>query len=313
MKKRIIVLVCTISFFSVQAQRCLDIKIASLMNVLKAPANAGQALKECTTSKNTYGMITISDYGTDQKALDTLISRTTVQFSINAVPNGMAGMHAPNQAETDAAKDLATTLQSMTPEQQKEWAMQVAKDKMANPQAASGEDPSNMRLVMETHDMSIRQFDALNNEFSAALTALDNAADQKIHAVAKGDKSKCPTNQVGMYVCSCTNALEAKYWKQVVEIRDNYNAQKLSVYQNYIPKIQSLVTSIDNNVARLKNGDLLKTDNAKRMLYSAQSSSFARAFLITSQCVAGIRKTGADASVNKLNSDNNLYDVSCSK
>ena len=48
------------------------------------------------------------------------------------------------------------------------------------------------------------------------------------------------------------------------------------------------------------------------MLFSAQSGAFGNAFDITASVINDIRRSGADAYVNKTNCDAGVYKLSCS-
>ena len=313
MKKLILLFTYGTMAFALRAQKCLDINITSLMGNPDVPGAAVASYKKCTTSKNDHNQITVVDYGTDMVQLDTLINKTTRNFN-SAYMAGVTGanMQMPSQ-DAAAAKDLAEQLKSMTPEQQKEWAAQMAQQKMKNPGAGTMQDDAGTaKLVYQTQDIAVNQMRALNDEFSSKLVNIDDAATKEIQAISRGDKSKCPQGITGLPACDCSNEIEGKYWKQIIVIKDNYNNQKTALLQNYLPKIKALASSVDNTVAKLKNGDAIKSSDLKRMLFSSQSSAFANAFLVTTRCMEDIRKDGATAYANKMNCDNKVYDLSCS-
>jgi hypothetical protein len=76
--------------------------------------------------------------------------------------------------------------------------------------------------------------------------------------------------------------------------------------------LEAIAATVDHTVSTYKNGDVLLSPQLKGMLFSAQSSAFGNAFLVTAYCMKEARKESADAYVNKLNSDANVYDISCS-
>src|SRR4029077_13330290 len=172
-----------------------------------------------------------------------------------------------SQQDVAGAKDLAEQLKSMTPEQQKEWAAQMAQQKMKNPGAGTMQDDAGTaKLVYQTQDIAVNQMRAVNDEFSNKLAAIDDAANKEIQTITRGDKSKCPQGITGSPACDCSNEIEGKYWKQIIVIKDNYNNQKTALLQNYLPKIKALAGSVDNTVTKLKNGDAIKSPDLKRML-----------------------------------------------
>ncbi|HEX4851102.1 MAG TPA: hypothetical protein VFV08_09865, partial [Puia sp.] len=206
MKKLLFLFCCFVGQNFAHAQKCLNIHLGNLLSNLPASANGSQSLNKCITNKNNQsGQTDITSFGSDLDQYDTMISKTTAEFN-NTAAAAMTN-HAPTYSQDDAAaaKDLAETLKSMTPEQQKEWAMQMAQARQKNPGMGSQqEDASSMRLVIETQDIAGRQLKEVNDEFLAKLQALDAAEDEKIKAIAKGDKSKCPSDITGLPSCSCT-------------------------------------------------------------------------------------------------------------
>lgn len=314
MKKIILALLFASILANVNAQKCLDIRISSLMNQLEPPADAASSFKKCSTSNNDRGQKVIDNYGSDIVQLDTLMNRTMRAFTMASV-NGSSVLR-PSYSQQDAsdAKALAETLQSMTPEQQKAWAQQVAQDRMKNAGSTgslSQDNAETSKTVFQTRDIAINQMKTLNDELLQKLNEIDNASGKEIKALAKDDKTKCPSNITGMPTCECANQIEGKYWRQVLAIRDKYNNQKTALFQTYYTKMKAMAATVDNTVAKYSRGDALKSPQLKNMLFSSQSSAFGNAFLMLSKCMEDVRKDGSDAFVNKLNSDNKVFDISC--
>ncbi len=291
--KRILSLLFLIFILSkVPAQRCLDISVSSLMGKLETPVDAKGSYEKCVTKKNDHNQVVIVNYGQAQIQLDTMESRTGRDFAI-ASYTGSASMQVqvPSQQQADAAKALATELQSMTPEQQKEWAKQMyLKNNAAAGSKTIQDDGPTMQQVMHARDMAVNQMKAINTEFSTKIQDLDDKCTSEINAVTLGDKRKCPSDKVGMASCDCVNKIETARWKLVVDIQNKYTAQKTSVYQIYYTKIKVMAAEVDNTVAKYKNGDDLKSPSVKGFLFTAQSSAFANSFLVTTYCVEKISK-----------------------
>jgi hypothetical protein len=314
MKKLMFGLPSFFLFLSLPAQQCLNISISTLMNQMTPPADAAGSFKKCSTAKNDRNQTIITDYGADNIQLDTTINRTMREFTLASVSSTTATR--PNFSSQDAAtaKELSETLKSMTPEQQKEWAMQVAQDKMKNPGSAGNlpqDDAQTTKTIYETREIAIIQMKGLNDQMAQKMRDIHDESEKEIKALAKDDKSKCPSNVVGMPLCDCSNQIESKYWKQAILVEDKYNSRKIALFQEYFPKMKAMAATVDNIVMKYNRGDALKSPSLKSMLFSTQSAAFANAFLMLSQCEEDVRKSGSDAFVNRLNSDNKVYAVDC--
>lgn len=316
MKKYLLALL-TVSILHnhVHAQKCLNISIAKMMGTLSMTPGAAYSFKKCVTNKNDHSQSNIVNYGADLQELDTLVARTTRNFNnAYAAEASGASRQMPSQQDVNAAKGLAEDLKSMTPDQQKAFAMQMAQQRQKNAGASSmQDDPMLANLVMKTNDMAVNQMKALDDEFSAKLKAIDDAMLNEINAIQKDDKNKCPQDITGLPNCACANKIEGKYWQQAIVVTDKYNHQKATLFLGYLEKIKSMAATIDASIVKCKNGDALRSPNFKQMLFSAQSAAFGNAFLVTAMCVKDVRKSGADAFNNKANCDAGTYDVSCSK
>jgi len=300
---------------SVNAQKCLNINIAPMMSGLNSPGSCQNSFSKCPTKTNSHRQTEITGYGSDLENLDTLTTRTMRDFANASVMNMNTQM--PSAQNVDAAKQTAEKLKSMTPEQQKEWAMQMAQQnqqKYANTRPIQ-DDAATSKLVMQTNDMAVNQLSALNREFAAKLRDVMDASSKEISAIKSPDISTtcAPTKPVGLPTCACANRLESKYWEKIISVKDKYNSQRVELLQNYLPKLKAIITTIDYNVSKLNYGDAVKSSQLKRMLFGAQSSAFGNAFSITLSCIEDIRKDGSDAYVHKVNADNLVEFLGCSK
>jgi hypothetical protein len=314
MKKILSFFYLVIIISSVKAQKCLDLNITPMMSGMHAPGTAANSFSACTTKTNSHAQTEITSYGSDLIQLDTLTARTMRDFSNASVMNMNTQMPSPQNA--DAAKQLAEKLKSMTPEQQKQWAMQMAQQNQqqyANARPIQ-DDAETSKLVMQTNDIAVNQLSALNREFAAKLRDVMNESSKEISTIKSPDKSTCaPTKPVRLPTCGCANELESKYWEKIVSVKDKYNNQRIALLQSYLPRIKALVTTIDYNISKLKFGDAVKSSQLKKMLFGAQSSAFGNAFSITLACIEDVRKDGSNAYVHKANADNLVEDLSCSK
>ena len=314
MKKLLFLSVLLSGFFIPKAQQCLDINIVQKMESLYMPESAAASYKKCVTNKNEKNQAVITQYGKDLQDIDSLIARTTRGFN-NALLStvSLTSFQQPSQQDVSAAKDMAERVKNMTPEQQKAFAMQMAQQQQQNRAAQPIQDNAAVsKLVYETYDLAVNKMRTLNDEFAARLKVMNEAMSMEVKALKKDDKTKCPQDIVGLPACDCTNKIEGKYWQQVVAVNNKYDQQKTVLFQDYLTKIKAIAVTVDNNVSACKNGDALKSPQLKKMLFSAQSSAFSNAFLVTTICMKEAREEGADAYVNKLNSDANVYDLSCS-
>jgi hypothetical protein len=82
-------------------------------------------------------------------------------------------------------------------------------------------------------------------------------------------------------------------------IQDHFNARKVVLLQNYLPRIKELAGAIDNTVIKLKMGTDVKSPDMKRMLFSAQASAFSNSFNATIICLEKIRKESAELNSKK--------------
>ena len=315
MKKLILVMLCSALTSLTHAQKCLDINIGSLLGQLQVPGSAASSFGNCVTTKNDHGQTVISNYGAAYSQLDTMVQTNAQAFAMATV-NSAGNPAMPSAGTIQSYKDMAAKMQSMTDDQKKAYAMQMAqqmqKQYMTTPPAAMVENPATAKMVMLTRAIVTDQLVPLDNEMAGKFR--DLAAQEK----AERDAIKTPVyngcaqvDQVGSYGCSCVNGLDGAYWQQIVAIEDNYNGQKAALLQSYLPRIKALVGNIEDNIAKLHGGDDVKTATFKQMLFSAQSSAFGAAFDISGSIVKDMQKTGSDAYVNKLNCDNKVYNLSC--
>jgi hypothetical protein len=304
------ILICSLT--GTRAQKCLELNIVAMMGKLEAPGDAASSYSKCNTSKNDHRQIVIDNYGSDLVALDTLEARTSRDLNFASVaglnPTGVPGNYQQQAADAQA---LAEKLKAMTPEQQKEWAMQMASQRSATAGKPIQDDPSLMKMVMQAQNIAVNQMKAVNDEFAAKYRTASEAADAEIKALPPRDKSKCPQDKEGLVYCGCANKVESAYWQKVITILNTYNNQKIATFQTYLPRIKALAGEVDDVVVKCKYGDALHSPDMKRMLLSEQASAYANSILMTTLCIENVRKTGSDAFVNKVNSDNGVYDLSC--
>lgn len=295
-----------------RAQRCLDINILALMSNLQAPGDAASCFKECKTQLNDHGQKVIVNYGVRDTQLDEVIKHNAQDFT-NASVSGISSANLPSSAQVQDYKALAAKMKSMTPDQQKAYAMQMAKQMQnSNHSTAVMENPATGELVGKTQTLVI-QLRQLDDELAAKVRAVRDKEKAERDAVKQPDYSKCPgVDKIGLPACACVNGLDGKYWQQIVAIENKYNSQKTALLQSYLPRYKSLVGTIEDNISKLHHGDDVKTNTYKKMLFSAQSGAFGNAFDITASVINDIRRSGADAYVNKTNCDAGVYNLSCS-
>ncbi len=313
--KKIILLVLAglISFSGPMAQKCLDISIVSVMDKMETPGDAASSFKKCNIHKNDHNQTEIVNYGTDLVQLDTIETQTLRNFNLAYVSSmNPSAMQAPSQQQINDTKALAEELKSMTPEQQQQWAKQKYLQNNNAGARPVQDDATTMQQIMHIREIAVNQMKALNDEFSGKLNEIDEKCSNEIKILTAGDKSKCPSDKVGMPSCDCVNKIESTRWEQVVEIQNKYDAQKINIYQTYFSKIKAMATEVDNTVIKYKYGNDIKSSQMKGFLFTSQSSAFANTVLVTTTCIEKIRKDGSTAYLNKMNSDNGVYDISCS-
>lgn len=313
MKKSILFYFLITLIFSLKAQRCLNINVVALMSVLESPGTSASSFKKCNTTKNDHQQTVIADYGTDMNQLDTMLVRTERDFNNAYVASLNPNSQMPSQQDINSQKQLAERLKTMTPDQQRQWAVQQAQEKQKEASARSvPDDGQTVKLIFQTQDIAVNQLKLLNDEFAAKLYTINIDMAKEADDVKPGNKAGCPQDKEGLPGCACANDIDGKYWAKIVSIRDNYDSQKVALLESYVPRIKALVAAVDNNIVSLNYGDAVKSNDLKKTLFSAQSTCFGNAFIVTAGCIKQIRKEGSDAYVNKFNCDNRVYDLSCS-
>ena len=205
MKKILSIFCFVVIISSVKAQKCLDLNVTAMMSGMHSPGTAANSFNACTTKTNDHKQTEITGYGADLSQLDTLVTRTMRDFTNASVMNMNTQM--PSAQNVDAAKQMAEKLKSMTPEQQKQWAMQMAQQNQQ--QYANGrsmqDDAETSKLVFQTNDMAVNQLSALNREFAAKLREVMDASSKEISAVKSPDISTLCANKTSwltnMRVC----------------------------------------------------------------------------------------------------------------
>lgn len=311
MRKTFLVLLFVAGALSVHAQRCLDINILSLMSNLQAPGDAASCFGECKTGQNEHSQKVILNYGVRDAQLDEVIKHNAQDFT-NASVSGISSANLTGSAQVQDYKAMAEKMKSMTPEQQKAFVMQMAqKMQNANHATTEMENPATAKLVASTQAIVI-QLKQLGDEFAAKIRAIRDKEKAERDAVKQPDYSKCPgVDKEGLPACACVNGADGKYWQQIITIENKYNSQKNALLQSYLPHYKSLVGNIEDNISKLHHGDDVKTNTYKKMLFSAQSGAFGNAFDIPASVINDIRRSGADAYVNKTNCDAGVYNLSC--
>jgi hypothetical protein len=284
------------------------------MSNLQAPGDAASCFKECKTRLNDYGQKVIVNYGVRDAQLDEIVKRNSQDFT-NALISGMGSASLPNASQVQDYKAMAAKMKSMTPEQQKAYAMQMAQQ-MRNsnhaPSAASMENPQTAKMVSKAFTTATVQLKQLDDEFGAKARQMNSEEKAERDAVKPPDYTKCPAvDKIGLPACSCVNELDGKYWLQIITIENKYNSQKAALLQSYLPRYKSLVGNVEDIISKLHYGDDVKTPNYKKMLFGAQSGAFGNAFAIPTAVINDIRKTSADTYVNKVNCDAVVYNLSC--
>lgn len=305
--------IVALSATNIKAQRCLDLKTAATLDLIHVPSSAEASFRDCHTKANENGSLRIDDYGDNYKAIDTFIAQKSREFAIEKMKDYQ--VHQISASQMDDAKQLAATVNSMTDEQKKAFAMQMAQQQMSNRSNNSvQDDAATARLVMETQDLSANKLYKLNREFNDKFLSIKQSEENELSKVT-APQNNCP--MVGPkgyeeHECNCSNKLFQPYLKQKIGIAEKYNQQKLDLYNEYVPQIKAICTQIDANITKLKMGDAVKTKNFKDVLTSAQSQAFALAseFAGVEQ---SIRKSGADVYVSFDNSNHNLYITDCGK
>lgn len=95
-----------------------------MMSGLNSPGSCTNSFASCSTKTTDHGQMQITGYGSELVQLDTLTTRIMRDFTLASPANINGQMPSPQIA--DQAKQLTDKLKSMTPEQQKQWAMQMA-------------------------------------------------------------------------------------------------------------------------------------------------------------------------------------------
>lgn len=297
-----------------QAQRCLKVNIVAVPDLIQLPGSSMASLKDCKTQTAQNGRLEIADYGNNTTEVDSELARTSRSFAMASVAGVNTHQQMPSAQDMSDAKQLAATVSSMTDDQKRQFAMQMAQQQQkAGAQNAVQDDPVSSKMVYQAQQIAISQMKAVNDEFTARLNAIDAAAQAELAAIKVPDETACPqAGPTGMHSCACINKQYSVYWKQKVAIQDKYNVQRTEAYKTYQPKLRALAMQVDATVKKLNYGDALTSPGLKQMLFSSQSSAYANAGLVTSLCAKNIRKSGADAYVSQVNSEHGTYSMACS-
>ncbi|HVS92180.1 MAG TPA: hypothetical protein VHE59_09125 [Mucilaginibacter sp.] len=314
MRKIILFTFCCAITTGAFAQKCLDINIVSLMGQLQSPGSAATAYGNCQTSKNADEQTVIVNYGTAYTNLDNML-KTNLQAFNGAALAGM-GATGPDPSQVQNAQAIAVKMQSMTPDQQKAYAMQMAQNMQHSysRSPAMAENPQIAKIVGQTQELAATQLVPLDNEFAAKYRELIEKEASEKGQVAQPNYGSCPgVDKIGLPSCGCINSLAGSYWQKIVVIDDRYTGQKNALLQSYLPRIKALVGQIEDNIAKLHRGDDVNTQTFKRMLFSSQSTAFSAAFDTAAAIVEDVQKTGSDDYVNKVNCDNQVYLLGCAR
>lgn len=300
-----------ISLANIHAQRCFDMHTAVVTEFNAIPNTAMESFKSCATKAgDRSGTKDIVDYGVNYKKIDDYIKQKEAEFT-NATYKSLAAPQAPSSSQIEDAKQLAETLNSMTDEQKKAFAMKMAQQQMQHRdnEPSIQDDGATTALIGKTLQLSL-DANALMKAFTDRLNAISDSADRALQDLKKTDCSCSPLDNTGSISCACANRQRQPYLKQRVDCMDKYNQQKINVYKEYLPKVKAICTQIDSNIAGLKMGDAVKTPGLKKQLFSAQGGAFAAASQLALS-EENIRKTGADVYVEYYNSLNGVYEGNC--
>jgi hypothetical protein len=309
MKKIIILLCFCVVTQSLFAQKCLDINILSLMGQFQVPGDAATAFGSCQTTKNDEKQTVITGYGSEYDQIEKVTKDNQQAFTMASVSN----TSVPGVGSAQDAQALAAKMQSMSQDERKAYAMQLASQMQSSyMQNAMAESPATAKLVMATFNIATTQLTPLQTEFMGKYRDLIVQEDQEKAAVVFPKYNSCPpVDKIGQPACGCVNALDGAYWKQIIAIVDKYNSQKAALIQSYLPRIKGMIGQIEDNIAKLHGGDDVRTANYKKMLFSSQSSAFSNGFTVLEGTIEDIQKTGSDVYVNKVNCDDLVYNLGC--
>ncbi|MBN8858939.1 MAG: hypothetical protein J0H29_11160 [Sphingobacteriales bacterium] len=300
-----------ISLANIHAQRCFDMHTAVVTEFNAVPSSAMESFKACTTKPGERsGAKDIVDYGVNYKKIDDYIKQKEAEFT-NVTYKSLAAPEAPSSSQVEGAKQLAETLNSMTDDQKKAFAVKMAQQQMQrrSNEPAIQDDGATTALVGKTMQLSL-DVNALMKAFTDRLHAISDSADRALQDLKKPDCNCSPADNTGNVSCACVNQQRQPYLKQRVDCIDKYNKQKINVYNEYLPKVKAICAQIDAGINSLKMGDAVKTPNLKKQLFSAQGGAFAAASQLALS-EENIRKTGADVYTEYYNSLHGVYDGNC--
>jgi hypothetical protein len=317
MKKLFLFLMLGLNGTILTAQHCLDIRTAAVADLVRVPDSAASAFRDCHTQQNNDGVAAIVNYGDHYADLDSFMTQKARTFSLETYAN-LQSPQMPSAAEVEDAKQLAATVNSMTEDQQKAFAMQMAQQQMNNSKhpAAAQEDPATIKLIMETASLSGQQLYGVAGEYRTKASALQAAAQQEEESLKEEevDWRKCPElDRDGSRSCACMNGCYLQFWKKKVAIQDKYNRQMISLSAQYAPKIKALCAQIDDNIKKLRYGDAIKTPGLKQKLLSTQAQAFSLACEVLASPDQYIRKSSSDIYVNQYNCQRNVYVLNCTR
>lgn len=302
MKKSICIFFAVSSITIANAQRCLEgLRTAVALDMNQIPSSAQNAFADCATKTQDDGIVVIVDYGANPKKISGFLLQKGKEFT-NA---GLATQTTPSQSKIDDAKALAEKLDKMSDAEKQAYAMQYAMKQMAQSRSLAPQDNiADIKLAMKTGTTLTQNLDVLVGGYRQKFLAIRMASDKELAAVPKPDYSGCPEvkghGDIALPLCSCMHPISIAHAKKILAIVEKYNTQKIALYQSYVPQVKSICIQIDDNIAKLKYGDVFKNTQYKQMLLSAQQKAFADASMLTG-VEEDVRQTGADAWAGNLN------------
>jgi hypothetical protein len=300
--------VCCINHYC-QSQRCLDMPTAIVCQKVNLPSSPRQAFDDCEKAPSTRKALFIKNYGANYAEVESFIKQKEIEFSQASMVNMNANM--PSNTQIEDAQKLAEKIESMSDEQKKAYAMQIAQQQMSSATTQMmQQNEGSFKMLIETVNLQTKLDSLYRFAYFTKITDIMKARKLAQDQIVVPDETGCPSvDKVEFPGCKCVNAFYTKIFLKKVNIDQKYVAQLLHLYQEFLPQIKALCTQIDYNIAQLKMGDALNLVDNKKKLLGIQASAFSCASLVFG-IETEIRKT-ADIYVDYYNASNNSYAGSC--
>jgi hypothetical protein len=254
-----------------RGQKAWQGELTSLFTKIPIPKNSAACFAACTKDTDpNNGSVSIKDNGPQYTDLQNQLS--------SILMNGANGGSMPT---SNAAPTPAQI------EQMREQAMAratAAQAQAANPQQMTQSQQSYGGGAPSAGNVAIMKTIGQAQTAAAHINQLCGEVGQKMSKLSKDSVQavkqgpNCPEVQQGGYAgptCGCLVAHATTYYTARVAAMDNYVTQVAELIREYLPRIKSEASVIDDMEAKAKYGDAVSNPAFRQMAVSIQRQAFA--------------------------------------